>query len=584
MAPASAPMAKEPAYHKGLSRLGRPPSSRMRSMLHARWSSSSRAACASASLMRSLRAVSACPWYSAWAQISPTWFTRISAAAWARALASRSLSGFCSAGDGRAALATPATARSARSNSAMSLSMLPSLAKKRAPEGARWVAACRLFLEAVRHADERPIYVRAKDRRVALPELVGRHARPGELSISLVIDLRPFHTEARALGEAMLVTDAPHLGAGIAHGDRTIHVFRLGIERLDRAESDGNGNRAGPLLRRDVTVARAQRWQESRAVGATAHKAALVLVALVGETDVDNAEVEAAHNRPARVVLADGGEVLVPVIRGANPRAPAHARPLQRTGPHRRLSSEACAVGQSNRLQFGYLVHQVERDATERWRGVTDHVRRTPPERMAHATAAHNRIALRSACGRHGAAAGRNQVRRARSAADQSRGKPGCRVRGYAGGLTTADDRRHRTEHAYLTDCPQRVEVRPRRSPLAHEHVAETALDAGRGVARRHHDRLGSFALERRVLLDLEPGRQSGADAFSSANAEVGRRCLYVEFRYRRYSDRRRIAARREAIVVLHPAERRIQRSVHFHARLRERQAGRGQRTGDCHR
>src|SRR5437868_4059027 len=44
-APASAPMANEPAYQSGLRRLRRPPSSRIRSALQARWSSSSRAAC-----------------------------------------------------------------------------------------------------------------------------------------------------------------------------------------------------------------------------------------------------------------------------------------------------------------------------------------------------------------------------------------------------------------------------------------------------------------------------------------------------------------------------------------------------------
>ena len=56
------------------------------------------------------------PWYSAWAHTSPTWFTRISAAACMR---SSSVISFPTpaAGEGRYACATPATARKARSNS-----------------------------------------------------------------------------------------------------------------------------------------------------------------------------------------------------------------------------------------------------------------------------------------------------------------------------------------------------------------------------------------------------------------------------------------------------------------------------------
>src|SRR5205823_6525335 len=67
----------------------------------------------------------------------------------------------------------------------------------------------------MRHADERPGHVRPEVRRVAaagsakcLARLRGRHARPGELPVSVVVDLRVLDTEAGALGEAMLVGDA----------------------------------------------------------------------------------------------------------------------------------------------------------------------------------------------------------------------------------------------------------------------------------------------------------------------------------------------------------------------------------------
>src|SRR5688572_13530498 len=79
--PASAPMATDPAYHSGFSRLGREPSSSSRSRHQARWSPSSAAARRRASRVSAARAVNACPWYSPWAAISPAWLTRMSPAA-----------------------------------------------------------------------------------------------------------------------------------------------------------------------------------------------------------------------------------------------------------------------------------------------------------------------------------------------------------------------------------------------------------------------------------------------------------------------------------------------------------------------
>src|SRR5688572_13570005 len=69
--PGERPIANEPAYHSGLSRLVRPPSSWMRVAHHARWSVSSRAASINADWVDELPATAACPWYRAWAATSP---------------------------------------------------------------------------------------------------------------------------------------------------------------------------------------------------------------------------------------------------------------------------------------------------------------------------------------------------------------------------------------------------------------------------------------------------------------------------------------------------------------------------------
>src|SRR5207253_2303344 len=76
------------------------------------------------------------------------------------------------------------------------------------------------FLEAVRHARKDPSHVRTEDRSVALRQLGWSHAGPRELGVSLVIDLRVFDPEARALGEAVLIAEAPLLGTRFAERDR----------------------------------------------------------------------------------------------------------------------------------------------------------------------------------------------------------------------------------------------------------------------------------------------------------------------------------------------------------------------------
>ena len=113
--PASRPMPKAPAYHSGLSRLARSPSSASRCCVQARWSVSSRAAWSISRRSSSLRAVSACAWYSACAQTSPTWLTRISAPESRRSPSPRSSSGRRPAGLGRAACTAPETVRRALS-------------------------------------------------------------------------------------------------------------------------------------------------------------------------------------------------------------------------------------------------------------------------------------------------------------------------------------------------------------------------------------------------------------------------------------------------------------------------------------
>src|SRR5918912_2071347 len=98
----------------------------------------------------------------------------MSAAACDLARASSSASGLSSAGEGREALATPTTARSARSNSAISRSMRPAYQKKTGARRRPFHPPCQL-LEAMRHADEGPIHLRTEERRVAGGRLVWRH-------------------------------------------------------------------------------------------------------------------------------------------------------------------------------------------------------------------------------------------------------------------------------------------------------------------------------------------------------------------------------------------------------------------------
>src|SRR5205807_2097178 len=199
------------------------------------------------------------------------------------------------------------------------------------------------FLEAVRHAHEGPGHARTEYRRVARPgiELVGRHARPGELGVPVVGDLRPLHAEAGALREAVLVTDAPLLGARLTKRNRTVHVLRLGPEALDSAEADRYGEGERILLRYDVAFRAAQRRQVEQVGRAWCKVArrrverqqfALVLVPLVGCADVDNTEVPATLDRPAGVGFSDRGEILVAVKCGADASAAAHSRPLDGAG------------------------------------------------------------------------------------------------------------------------------------------------------------------------------------------------------------------------------------------------------------
>src|SRR5947207_13508051 len=94
------------------------------------------------------------------------------------------------------------------------------------------------------HADEHPRDARAEHWRARpcpVRSLVGRHARPGELRVALVVDLRIFDAEARALGEAMVVAKTPLLCTRRWDTDHAGHAACLGVERLDRAKTDRNG-------------------------------------------------------------------------------------------------------------------------------------------------------------------------------------------------------------------------------------------------------------------------------------------------------------------------------------------------------
>ena len=317
---------------------------------------------------------------------------------------------------------------------------------------------------------------------------------------------------------------------------------------------------------------------------------------LIGDANVCNAEVEATLDGPAGVGFSDRREVLMPIHRDAHAGSAAHTRPLDAGREHlwsrvHRLHRTG-GVREADGLELGYLPHEVELRTAKGRRRVANHVRRATPERMADATLTDDRIALVRACCRNCNTAWRDKVRGARLV---------CRrgwVRRCAGRFTTADQRSHRTEHGYLTDGPERIHIRPRCGPLANEHVTEAALNAGRGVPRCYGHCLRCLTLERCVLLDLEPRRQTAAQTFPAPHTEVRRRSLHVDLGYRGNRDRLQAgrhdrcatrgrwsaeAARREAVAVFREAERRIHGSIHFNAGLRERKAGPGQRACNCH-
>src|SRR5258708_19376093 len=127
--------------------------------------------------------------------------------------------------------------------------------KKRAHVGARFFLPV-LLLEPVRHADERPRYVRTQywGVRSTCAQLVGRHSGPRELRVAVVIDLRVLDTEAGALREAVLITEEPLLGAGLADENRALHVLYLGIGGLDGADADWNAQSNGITLRLSVPI------------------------------------------------------------------------------------------------------------------------------------------------------------------------------------------------------------------------------------------------------------------------------------------------------------------------------------------
>src|SRR5205085_4178541 len=154
----------------------------------------------------------------------------MSAAACARSEASSSASGRLRAGDSRAAFATPAIARKARSNSLIRRSIAASLTKKRAPEGARFMTLL-LCLEPVRDAHEERAWIRPGERRVAGAVLHRWRARPGELGRCVVIDLRPANAHVGALREPVLVADVVLLRARARAANVRLKLLRLRVRR-----------------------------------------------------------------------------------------------------------------------------------------------------------------------------------------------------------------------------------------------------------------------------------------------------------------------------------------------------------------
>src|SRR5258706_2306838 len=300
--------------------------------------------------------------------------------------------------------------------------------KKRAPAGARFFLPA-LLLEPMRHADEGPAHVRTQDWGVRSTgaQLAGRHSGPRELRVSVVVDLRVLDTEAGALREAVLITEEPLLGAGLAEEDRPLHVLHLGIGRLDRAQADGNGQGNGIALRLDVARSAAERGEgRARAAnGGGAYRAgkevhaAIVDHVVVNDTKKRKAEVEATFERPAVVGLADRREVLMPIDRNTRAGPATHAGPLDGGRPHLwgRVHGRLHArrVRDADGLELRYLPHEVELRATESGGRIANHVRSATPEGMADSAATDDRVALRRRVRAGSAGAARcDEARRAR--------------------------------------------------------------------------------------------------------------------------------------------------------------------------
>src|SRR2546428_5758868 len=332
----------------------------------------------------------------------------------------------------------------------------------------------------MRDAGEIRAHLRAEQRRVADAVLDRWRTRPRELRVGAVVDLRVANAHVRALREPMLVAEVELLGSGVAdmgavvHSDDPFQIAGLRVRRPDRTLPDRDRERDSVLLRLDVAVRLAKcrpstrgRHCTGRDVGSGKwNDSAFVRHALHREPNVDYTEVPAALDGPASVSLARRGEVLVLVIRRADARPAAHAGPLHRRGPHRRIRSRRA----DGRLALVGLVQRLDLHAAEDRRLVGDRLGSATPERMTHAAASWQGIANRNVGGER--AGTRSGALTAHAVV----------LHGGARRLPTADDPGHWTPGAPRADSPKCLEVSPRRRPLTQEDVTEAALDTDSGV------------------------------------------------------------------------------------------------------
>src|SRR2546422_1938932 len=252
-----------------------------------------------------------------------------------------------------------------------------SLAKKRAPEGAR-LQSQYVRLERVAHRYEDVSEVRTIGQRGFLGRALwtSRDVGPSKSLVGLVFDLRDTETEGRALRKRPLVAEVPHLGSGVIER-KSLEFLRSSIACADLPGTQRDCQTERPLLRLDVA--------ESRLLTGNGSIPGLVRVRLVRASDVRNPEVIATSEGPTAIRLADRRPVLR--LHGCGERActAAQAGPGKRCGPSARIFSHDSRRrgGGGGGFVLVRLVSRLELHVGEERRLIEERALETPPQRIA---------------------------------------------------------------------------------------------------------------------------------------------------------------------------------------------------------